>query len=357
MAYGTNAVIDTLRSNFQTVGAFGEDRAYEAMANLVAAHNRILQRDLLTDLVDRTTDKERVYGTPDLMEMVRTDEFGRPDVQKVQPGMVVGFPLHSYQGALGWTRKAWRRMTVAEMTGQFLGMRVADIQRVILEVKRSLFTPTNYDFDDYLVEKRTAIPLHVRALANADGLGLPVGPNGEVFDSTTHTHYLATAGYSNANLIALLETVLEHYASGEAYIYLNRAQETATRGFADFVGYQYANIVGPTTAAQPAGQTLAPINLYDRAIGNFHGAEIWVKPWIPASYVFAFLRNQPKPLAMRVPDGGDGGGELELVADDEKYPLRCRTYERQFGVGVQERTNGAVLYTGSGTYAAPTLAD
>jgi hypothetical protein len=52
------------------------------------------------------------------------------------------------------------------------------------------------------------------------------------------------------------------------------------------------------------------------------------------------------------------GGNLELAFEDERYPLRARGWEREFGVAVWQRTNGAVLYidTGAaGAYVAPTI--
>jgi hypothetical protein len=268
---------------------------------------------------------------------------------------VAGFPLEAYGRSVGWTRKYFQNARVDEFMGQIMAIRDADIQRVILEVKRALFVPTNYTFDDYLVDHLSQIPLNVRALLNADGLGIPAGPNGETFDGTTHTHYLATASLVAANLTAALETVLEHYNTGEAVIYLNRAQETAVTGLAGFTLLQQVNLVGATTATQVMGNTrLNQVRLYNRQIGYYGGAEVWVKPWIPANYILVFIRNQPKPLAIR--SRNPQSNNLVLVADDEKYPLRARTWEREFGVGVWNRMAAAVLQTNSGTYAAPTLA-
>jgi hypothetical protein len=48
-------------------------------------------------------------------------------------------------------------------------------------------------------------------------------------------------------------------------------------------------------------------------------------------------------------------GDLQLVFDDERYPLRAKTWERQFGVGVWQRQGGAVLDFGHGSYTAPTI--
>jgi hypothetical protein len=353
--YGTNTTFDTLRANYQTVADFGEDRAYDAVAAMLEAHNEIMAT-LYDDLLDRTTDRLRRYGTTDLMTMTKTDEMGRPPAQKIAPGAVAGFPLESFQGTWQGTRKYFEVVTVSELMGQVKAMQDADVQRLILEVQRAVFVPTNYTFDDYLVDHINNLPLPVKAFLNADSLGIPPGPNGETFDGTTHTHYLATASLVTANLVAALETVLEHYAAGQALIYINRGSETTIRAMTpNFVALQNMGIVGATTANQFAGVgTLKTVPIYNRLIGEFNGAEVWVKPWIPAGYIFIFLRNQPKPLVLRTRTATSG--TLTLEARDERCPLRAETYEREFGVGVWNRTNGAILYTGGGTYTAPALA-
>jgi len=352
MAYGTLSTLDTLLSTFQSVLEFDETRLSDILTQYLEDYNRIMQT-VLDDVVVRTTEKEDVYGTASSMEMVKTDQFGAPDAQKIGYGVVVGFPLESFQGTLQWTRKFFQTATVAEVTNQYLGLQVADRQRVINEAKRALLTPTNYTFNDYLVNRRSTIPLQVRALLNADGNPIPPGPNGEFFDGTTHTHYLATASFAQADLVAALETVLEHYAEGEALIYINRAQEPTIRGFANFVPYLNTGYVGPITATQIPGRQLDTVQLYNRPIGQFNGAEVWVKPWVPSGYVFSFLKNQRKPLAMRTRVAG--GGNLELVDQSDHYPLRASGYEREFGFGVWERANGSVLFVSGGSYTAPTI--
>lgn len=351
--YGTLSTLDTLKSTFQSVMEFDESRLSDILMQYLEAHNDIMM-SILNDVVERTTDKENVFGTADQMEMVRMDQFGAPDAQKISYGVVCGFPLESFQGTLQWTRKYFQTASVSEVTNQYIAMQTADRQRVVLEAKRALFTPTNYTFNDYLMNRRSQLPLQVRALVNGDGFNIPPGPNGELFDGSTHTHYLGTSSFVQSDLVATLETVLEHYNEGEALIYINRAQEPTVRSFSNFVPYLNTNLVGPTTAVQNPSQALNAVKLYNRAIGTFNGAEVWVKPWIPAGYVFAFLRNQPKPLAMRTRTAA--GGKLELVDQSDLYPLRAEGYEREFGMGTQERTNGAILDTTHSTYTAPALA-
>jgi hypothetical protein len=49
--------------------------------------------------------------------------------------------------------------------------------------------------------------------------------------------------------------------------------------------------------------------------------------------------------------------DFGLVYENESHPLRARSYERNFGVGVYGRTSAAVLDIGhTGTYVAPTIA-
>jgi hypothetical protein len=313
MAWGTLHTIDTLNSNFQTVAQFGEDAANEQLQAMLAAH-RVEADNLFADLVEPTTDKQRRYGTTDQLTMVKT-----------------------------------------EFTDNVIAMMDADVQRRMLELKRALFTPTNYTFNDYLVDRLSQIPLQVRALLNADGLGIPAGPNGETFDGATHTHYLGTAAFAAADLQAALETVLEHYATGTAIIAIHRAQEIAVKAFAGFVGMVPARIVGATTANQyVAGNPLDTVQLYNRQLGEFNGAEVWVKPWAISGYVTVYMTGQPKPLCMRTRNPGSGG--LVVVAEDERHPLYARTYEAEYGLGAWSRTAAAILDVNHATYTAPAIA-
>jgi hypothetical protein len=349
MAYGTLVTLDALASSQQTIASLGEDKVWEGIDVFLAAHNEIMN-ELLNELVERTTDRLRRFGGASNMTMDEIDELGTPDAEKVTAGQNVGLPLRKYGRALQWTRNYFLVATGEELAAQVRGLTIGDRLNVERQVKRAIFTPTNATFQDRLVDY---VDLPVKALINADSSTLPPGPNGESFDGATHTHYLATASFIAANLTSLINTVIEHYGTGEIRVCINKAQEAAVRALSGFTAYVDARIVQPggSTTATATGQ-LDMINTGDRAIGIYEAAEIWVKPWVPASYMFGYNRSAPKPLGLRT---RTGMGDLQLTFDDESHPLRARGYEREFGVGVVERTNGAVLYTGGGTYAAPTL--
>jgi len=284
------------------------------------------------------------------MSMDEIDEFGTPDAQKVAAGSNVGFPLRKYGGALQWTRTAFQNMMASEFAAQVTGMMDADKLVIIRQIKRAIFTPTNTAYVDRLVD---GVALPLKALVNADSAPIPLGPNGEVFNGASHTHYLGTASFVASDLSALISTVTEHFGNGNIIVDINQAQEAAVRALTGFVAYIDPRVIAPITA-QYATQGLENlVNIYNRRIGLYAGAEIWVKPWVPASYLFSYLEGQRRPLVMR--PRPTGGGDLALVFEDEEHPLRARVYEREFGISVYTRINGAALYTGNATYAAPVI--
>jgi hypothetical protein len=347
MAFGTLSVSDLLATQ-KTIAEIGVDQVYLAIQTSLDAHNSLL-REKLDFLCEATTDRQRRYGGPDTMAMQEIDAYGTPDAQKVQAGSTVGFPLRLYGIGVQWTRKYFENAGANEFAAEFVATQDADVKNMDLQIRRVLFNPCDTTFVDRLVDNVTIYP---KAFANGDGAPLPVGPNGEVFTPATHTHYMhsATAGTLAAlDLNNLIENVVEHYALGRARVLINRAQESTIRGFTtgalQFIPYQYVQVQPAVTAAYvpPEAQDLNVQQLYNRAIGIFgnQAAEVWVKPYIPPGYLFAFLDGAPKPLCVRERRLGTMG--LVVAAEDEEYPLRARTMENEYGVGVWNRVNGAVL--------------
>jgi hypothetical protein len=75
--YGTFTSLDTLATlNNTTVAKLGEDTAWAAVDAALAAHNAIMA-DLMTSLVETTTDRLRRYGGPANMAMDEIDEWAR----------------------------------------------------------------------------------------------------------------------------------------------------------------------------------------------------------------------------------------------------------------------------------------
>jgi hypothetical protein len=121
---------------------------------------------------------------------------------------------------------------------------------------------------------------------------------------------------------------------------------------ADFTAMVDAQIVQGANVTYARGD-LDTRAIYNRQIGVFRGAPLWVKPWVISGYPIVLMQGQVKPLAYRYdplvyPD-------LELVYDNETFPLRARAYTRAFGVGVWNRVAAAVIDVAHGTYTAPTI--
>ncbi len=352
MAFGTLTIADLQATQLNTtVAKVGLDTTFEAVTNTLAAHNRIME-EMMADLVDRTTDRLRRYGGPATVVMEDGDELTVPRPQKITAGSNVGFPLNNAIVGLQWTEMYFRKKTIAEFAGDVEAMMDADRYRVIMDIKKAIFLSSNVTINDAFTDK---IDIDVKRLVNADSAPIPAGPNGEVFTASSHTHYLARAGGSLAStdLDALIDTVREHYSTGEIRVYINQAQESAVTGFTGFTKYVDARIVANVSADHARGGLLDPVNMYNRALGIYRGAEVWTKPWVPANYLFCWNRTAPKPLCYRYDsDYGDG---LQLVYDNPSYPLLSRAYRRIFGLGVWNRINGAVLYGGNTSYADPTI--
>lgn len=356
MAYGTLSVADLLATTQPTVIQFGEDLVFQTIDAQLAAHNALLA-EKNAELVETSTDRLRRFGGLDSMAMDEIDEYGTPDAQKVSAGQNVGFPMRKYGLAVQWTRTWFLNHTPAELAAQFVAATDADVRIIDRELKRAIFGPTNFTFTDRLVDNNASL-LTVKRFLNADSSSIPPSPAGITFNGASHTHYLFTAGTSlaAADLTALIDTVTEHYATGEPRVYINKAQEAAVRGLTGFVAYIDARLTPATTAAAATGTALDRVQIYNRAIGIYNGAEIWTKPWVPSGLLFAFLAGTMfKPLVRRVRPGMDA---LVVENDDEEHPLRARVMAREIGFGVWQRANGAVLYidTGAaGAYVAPTI--
>jgi len=197
-------------------------------------------------------------------------------------------------------------------------------------------------------------------LDDADSAPIPTAFDGTTFNAATHTHYLFTASttLANADMTALVSTVIEHTQVGVPTVWINTAQRTAVAALTGFIPITPTNVT-------PAYTSPSVVQAYDRNtpnnqligyLANQNYAEVWVKPWIPAGYLFAYMANSLKPLKIRTRN--EGSEALILAAEDEEHPLRCRVLTAEFGVGVWQRTAGAVLFVDSGgaaAYVAPAI--
>jgi len=357
VAYGTLSIFDTIGGRRAAandyIGLYNPDTLYEQLSIFLAAHNRLMD-EVMMDLVDPTTERFITWGSNAETTMMDGDEFSRPETQKVQVDpTLMGFPLKLKQVAYGVTQLFMETKTIGDLEQVVTACTDADIRDQLAAIRGALFNPTNnLTYKDRLVDN---ITIAQRALLNADGAYIPPDQYGNTFDPNTHTHFLGTSSFANADVHTLIDTVVEHWAQGTVRVYINRGQETTVRGFADFKQYYDIRITPGVNQDRALDTPLDILNIYNRPIGIFGPAEVWVKPWVPTNYLFAFNTQVDKPLRKRTrPSAGNvNRGDLRIAAQFSSYPLMATYMEREYGIGVYERRNGACLYTQNATYTAP----
>lgn len=364
--FGTLDILSLLinQDGYRTIAEFGEDNLWQQTEEYLQIHNR-LTGEMRGDLIVNTTAQQvRWGGLIDEGEMHPVDEYGRSDAERVEfPLATNGLPLRKFDRSVQWTRDYFRTKTVREFALQMQAIGGADLRNIRRQIRRGLYLSTNnltYVDREYDGTSTYA----VRALLNGDGQPIPVNQEDGTTFPSNHTHYIASAGgVTTAAMDALINLIIEHGVVGEVRVEIAQAQETAVRGLAGFIPYTDPRLMSPNTVgvgeqAIPNQNRLQVYNPRNRAIGIYGSAEIWVKPYAIAGYIVARDTGK-RPLAWRTRPNPQGTqivfGNLEIAAEDERYPLRARTVLREFGIGVNDRAAAAILYVGGGTYVNPTI--
>lgn len=349
MTTGTHDIGTLLAAKNQTVVTFGVDRVAQVLEADRAAWNAMVTEQV-SDMCELTTERQEAYGASGDGEMQEVDEYGRAATQKPQPGANVAYPLRLFQFNLGWTAKYLQVATPADLAQAQLNAEQAHWRNIQLQLKRAAYGSANYSYRDHLIDN---VVLAIKRFVNADGDPIPNGPNGEIYDADTHTHYMANNGWDAGKLTDAINTVIEHGHGGAVKVAINKADETAVRALTGFVAYPDPRLI--YRATDTPGQTLDISRLDNRAIGIFQGGEIWVKSWALDNYPFIWDSQDPKkPFAFRQRAQTALQG-LRTANENDDYPLIVKNMEAELGIGAKTRTNGAVLYVGSGSYANPTI--
>lgn len=333
-----------------TINDFGEAEAAQIVAAELAAHN-VRYQDMTAALMTTTTERTLTYGGGSSRKLRRFDENGRLATKKSGfKGGTYGLPYDQFGDALGWNLDYIQTVTVSALRREIIAMQDADVDNLFDLVKAALFVPTNYSWYDYLVDDAE---LMVKRLLNGDGAAIPSNRAGTSFDPATHVHYLGATAWTNEAIDAQIEHVRHHDHTGNIVIYVNASNVPNISPLTKFMPARKDRVI------YGADQTVANVTLDsnesddNRVIGLWDGLyDVQTKPWIPTGYSFTHDKQGPKPLTMRLPANAVQGG-LRLVGDIDIYPLRANYYARRAGVGVGERTNGAITWFGGTVYAAP----
>jgi len=337
---------DMLKQKFISPVKLGLDIIMASLNADLAIHNRIVNDQLSLFVGETTSDRRRRYGVAGNIEFNKADEFTRSHTQKVLTGSEVEFPMDGFQAAIGWTAMFFKNKSVADLAMTQVAAKVGHVQAIRKELQRAMYVSANYSTLDYRVDN---VQLDVKRFVNADGAEIPLGPNAEIFNASTHTHYLFSNGLTAAGADALVQTVIEHRNDGSPTIFINLSDEAAWRALPNFKPFVDSRLTLPITTSNPT-MRLNPFRTNDRQIGLYGAATVWVKPWGISNYGLCIdIDNPMKPLAARTRDGS--AISLETVGTNVLFPIQADYMESEFGFGVWTRTNGAVLYHGAGAVA------
>ena len=358
---GTHTLDELLINERQPIYDYGIDETFELINNDLQAHNATL-RDSITYLADPTIERLKRTGLQVQGAMMKASEYSRGITHRNQGGADSGFPLEKFLFPVGWTLDFLKAATVGDLARMTIAAQKADIQALAREIKRAIYLPTNYTFaDEQLEPGQSALDLAVKRLLNADGYPIPTSPDGVEFDNSTHTHYSAFdwAGGNEttrtAAVDALVENILEHYQGAEVEIIIRSTQVSDFSALSAFTAVQPTFVI-PTGSTDGTVDVNDPSRNDNKIVGYWRGNHrIRTKPWAIASYPIAInVRSGTKPLAYRERATTSLRG-LRLASQFENAPLQADTFEHEFGFGVDDRMCMAVLYTGGGSYTAPTI--
>lgn len=333
-----------------TPGGYNIEQVAQGMIQDNQNYNAVVG-SMLSDLAETTEEYIRPVGGSGGGDMLKVDEYSRGPTQKDVPGYFAGFPLYKHQYPVGWTQQWEKNATPADFAAKQAQAQGADLRMLRYEMQLAIFTPTNSTVTDSLVN--TAVSLPVKAFINADSTAMQNGPNGEVFDGTTHTHYDGSATLTAAAVQAAINDVVEHRAGARVIVAINQADAAAYQALTGFISLQVPYVTINANANQVASPRLDIGRLDNRQIGWFGAAEVWTKPWVPQNYQVTYDVAAPnKPLVRRVEAGNRG---LFIAATVDAHPLRAQYYENFYGFGAWNRVALHVLKWNNATYSAPSL--
>jgi len=346
---GTYSVDDLLAVRYASAAEFGADKIFDALKADLSFYNGMV-KEQLSLLAEPLTEQSRVYGGSTLHQMTQVDEFGVAPSQKAHVTSDVSFPLRLFSSSIGWTQKYLDIASPNELMSEYLAVRSGHSYEITRQIKKAIYNSSNYTFVDKLTN---GVSLTVRRFVNADSQPIP-DYNGNSFTASSHTHYIAKAASSLANtdIDGLVTKVTEHGHTRGLMLVIalaNKATVTALTGFTPL-----GSAVMVYNATDTTKTVLDNTDLNNQHIGYWGDIPVWVKPYAVSNYVLCVSVDGEKPLGFRERKQDSLKG-LRLVSDVPGYPLVSKSFEAEFGIGVNCRTAGAVLYIGGTSWADATI--
>lgn len=325
------------------------------MVNTSAAMHTERVNALLSGLTERTTEFRRkfILSAPVDMQPVTSDSSAKP----VKPLLSynVDFPLRSAAAAFGVDHVAAAKLKLSELEALTMTILMGDGKWMKRHMLASIFTNTNWSFDD--PQQGT---LTIKGLANADGTLYPL----ESGDTEDSQHYLAQAGAiaDNANPYDDIYAQLKKHPSNNVgpstpiVCYIPTGLVATTKALANFVDLAATDIrLGADNSEVVANAALInQVKAFgDEVLGKCDGC--WIVEWsaLPAGYIFAHAQGAGPVLGMREePEAALQG--LYTLRNTSNPVLQSTEMRRIAGFAVMNRVAALVYRIGDASYAIPT---
>lgn len=318
------------------------------------------------DYDDLLPDKKKMYGS-DTFEEVSNLEKGNNKAEFDSWNTPV--PITRYGSATNIDLEGLKQMSSKELLELHNNKLRADQQLLAKQIFYSMCIKAPSSKVDAL-RKTSATP---KAFWNGEsGMDTP-RPNGQITFDGDHNHYLAVAsagslGTAGAELTALIATLTEHEDNSGQIILTARQGTTvnlikALSAFRPLVGE--AMILGAFNPQYNSGGIVQALVNKDLALaGNMKVVGTWKEALIvetnaiPAGYIQATVfdgeNSSNAGVAFRNHPTFKG---LQITSQTLANPIvgKDAQYRRYLGLGVQNRSRGAVLYTTDTTWAEPTF--
>lgn len=336
-----------------TVDSVGQRSVYEATQSLLDRHNEDVAAATSIFVEETTTDYQESYWLPGGGMMQQSTRLTRPGAVKPVDSYTVAFDLLDFRDQLAWDDISMAYMTLAKYNMAVQNIAIRHANTVRFQILRHLLNATNATFVDEIRGSLT-----VRRLANSDSTTYPpvIGSDTGADDM----HYLesnytaANISDSNNPFVTVRNELEEHFGAGDIVAFINNAQRAKVEALTDFI--PVSNRFVQEGNATPTIIGGGP-NVPGMVIGRVN--DVWVSEWrwMPENYIFGLDTMQPGPLKRRIdtPTNIPGRGRLELVAEQDEFPLRESFWRFREGYGVGNRLNGVVMELGTGgSYTTPT---
>jgi hypothetical protein len=344
LAYGFIGLEALLGARVTTVGV---QRIFDAVAQSAQEHTR-QTNELLSSLVQRTTNYQARYELPGTGTLQPLDQWGNPLPVKPGASYTVSLPIQGGGDAWGDNRVTRALMTVEEANRYTLDTMRRDSDWVRRHVLSALFTNTTWTFADPQYGNLTIQPL-----ANSDTVQY-VGWGGS---SAMANHYAAQAAAiaDATNPYLTIRDTLMTYPSnrGPIVAYIPANLRATTEALASFVAVTDPAIQLGMDSDQIRGGVIDQ-GFGDQVLGFVKGANVWVVEWraMPDSYILAHARGTGPAVGMREYPAPELQGFFpeNFSADGNTAEHRMIRYA---GFGVLNRVAAMAVRIGNASYAIP----